>query len=30
MGMALAKMPWNNRGPKVDIDDVIRALAEAS
>jgi rhodanese-related sulfurtransferase len=30
MGMALAKMPWNNRGPKVDLDEVIRALAEAS
>jgi rhodanese-related sulfurtransferase len=30
MGMALAKMPWNNRGAKVDVDDVIRALAEAN
>jgi rhodanese-related sulfurtransferase len=30
MGMALAKMPWNKRGGNPDIDQVIRALAEAS
>ncbi len=30
MGMALSKMPWNNRGASCDIDQVIRALAEAN
>jgi hypothetical protein len=28
MGMALSKMPWNRRGQDVDVDDILRALAD--
>lgn len=30
MGMLLAKMPWNRRGDSCDMDEVVKALAEAS
>jgi rhodanese-related sulfurtransferase len=30
MGMLLAKMPWNNRGDSCDMDEVVKALAEAA
>lgn len=30
MGMLLAKMPWNRQADPCDIDEVVRALAEAS
>lgn len=29
MGMALARMPWNRTAADVDIDDVLRSLADA-
>ena len=30
MGMLLAKMPWNRRGDSCDMDEVVKALAEAA
>ncbi|HEX5771106.1 MAG TPA: rhodanese-like domain-containing protein [Nocardioidaceae bacterium] len=30
MGMLLAKMPWNKRGDSCDMDEVVKALAEAA
>ena len=30
MGMLIAKMPWNRRGDSCDMDEVVKALAEAS
>jgi len=30
MGMLLAKMPWNRRGDACDMDEVVKALSEAS
>ena len=30
MGMLLAKMPWNKQTDSCDMDEVVKALAEAS